>query len=233
VVIFRLPRDLSIVIPGSFCPHCQHPLTVIDNIPLASYLLSLGKCRYCGKRISIRYPIVELLTGAVFLLHYTIWGFELEFFTRTAFFLLVAAMAFIDGEFYIIPDRLSIGGMTVGLLLSFLPGEVTPQSAFFGAIFGGGLLLCVAWLGEKLLKKEAMGMGDVKMMAMTGSFLGWQGVLATLFLGSLLGTLVFGPLNIRKRRLIPFGIFLAIGGLMSIYFKDPLIRLYISAFLGR
>ncbi len=221
------------VIPGSFCPQCRHPLTIIDNIPLASYLLSRGRCRHCGKRISIRYPVVELLTAAIFVVHYTLWGLNPEFFTRTVFFLFVASMAFVDGEFFVIPDELSIGGMVVGLALSFVPGEISPQSAFVGAFFGGGLLLCVAWMGEKLFKKEAMGMGDVKMMAMIGSFVGWQGVIATLFIGSLLGTVVFGPLNIRKRRLIPFGIFLAVGGLLSIYFKDPLVRFYISSFLGQ
>jgi leader peptidase (prepilin peptidase)/N-methyltransferase len=195
-----------------------------------SYLLSAGKCRYCGSRISIRYPVVELVTALVFIIHYKIWGLEVEFFSRTVFFILVAAMAFIDSRFYIIPDRLSIGGLIFGLIISFFPGDLTPQNAFAGAILGGGILYGVAWFGEIILKKEAMGMGDVKMTAMIGSVVGWQGVLVTIFMGSLLGTLVFGPLNIKRRRLIPFGVFLALGGLISIYFTNPLVRLYFSTF---
>jgi leader peptidase (prepilin peptidase)/N-methyltransferase len=173
-----------------------------------------------------------LVTAVVFLINYTLWGVEIEFFTRTVFFVFILAMALIDGQFYVIPDKLSIGGLVVGLAFSFLPGDLSPQSAFFGSVFGGCLLLGVAWLGERIFKKEAMGMGDVKMMAMIGSFIGLQGVVLTVFLGSLLGTLIFGPMNLRKRRLIPFGVFLGIGGLISIYFSDLIIRFYISTILG-
>ncbi len=233
VIIFRLPRDLSLVSPGSFCPDCQHPLSPGDNIPLLSYLLCAGKCRYCGSRISIRYPVVELITALVFIIHYEIWNLEVEFFSRTVFFVLVAAMAFIDSRHFIIPDKLSIGGLIFGLAISFFPGDLTPQNAFAGAALGGGILFGVAWLGEMVLKKEAMGMGDVKMTAMIGSIVGWQGVLLTIFLGSLLGTVVFGPLNIKRRRLIPFGVFLALGGLISIYFTNPIVRLYFSTLWAR
>jgi len=232
VIIYRLPRNLSIVEPGSFCPHCGHPLSFRDNIPVISYLLSLGRCRHCGGRISIRYPAIELVTAIVFFIHYKLWGVEIEFFTRTIFFFFVIAMAFIDGQFYIIPDRLSVGGLVLGLVLSFLPGDLSPQDAFVGSIVGGALLFGVGWLAEKILKKEAMGMGDVKMMAMVGSFIGLRDVLLTIFLGSLLGTLVFGPLNLRKRRLIPFGVFLGIGGMLSIYFSDFFFRFYNSTVLG-
>lgn len=217
--------------PGSFCPSCHRSLSVIDNIPLLSFLLSRGRCRYCGERISVRYPLVEFFTAVVLLVNYRLWGFEIEFFSRSLFFILVAAMAFIDGEFYIIPDRLSLGGLGIGLLLSFFPGDLLPKEALLGAFVGGGVLYVIAILGEWILKKEAMGMGDVKMMAMIGSFAGWAGVIITIFLGSLLGTIVFGPLNVRKRRLIPFGIFLAVGGLASLYYRDPIIRLYLSAFM--
>jgi len=230
VVIYRVPRNLSLVLPGSFCPLCRHPLVVRDNIPLLSFLLLCGRCRYCGGRISLRYPLVEILTGIVFLLNFSTWGLHAESITRTLFFMFVTAMAFIDGQFYIIPDRLSLGGLLVGIGVSFLPGAISPADCLMGALFGGGLLLMVAWIGGYVFKKEAMGMGDVKMMAMIGSFVGWRGVLITLFAGSLLGTIVFGPLNIRGRKLIPFGVFLAIGGIISFYFADPLVHIYLSTF---
>jgi leader peptidase (prepilin peptidase)/N-methyltransferase len=166
------------------------------------------------------------------LLHFHLWGIETEFFLRSIFFLFLTAMAFIDGRYFIIPDRLSIGGLAVGLGLSTIPGDLSPLQSLAGALFGGGFLLGVAWAGERMFGKEAMGMGDVKMMAMIGSFVGWQGVLITIFLGSLLGTIIFGPLNLRKRRLIPFGIFLALGGLLAVYFQEPIIRFYISTFFG-
>jgi len=180
----------------------------------------------------VHYPLIELATAVVFLINYKLWGVEVEFYTRTVFFVFILAMALIDGQFYIIPDKLSIGGLVLGLTLSFLPGDLSPQNAFVGSIFGGCLLLGVAWLGERIFKREAMGMGDVKMMAMIGSFIGLQGVVLTVFLGSLLGTLIFGPMNLRKRRLIPFGVFLGIGALISVYFSDILIRVYLSTFLG-
>ncbi len=231
VVIFRLPRERSIIAPRSFCPKCGHTLSVRDNIPLISYLINLGKCRFCDGSISVRYPLVELVTTLIFIVHFRIWGLETEFFTRTFFFLLVLAMACIDGEFFIIPDVLSLGGLALGLILSFLPGDLSPRSAFLGSIAGGGFLFLVAIVGEWVLKKEAMGMGDVKMIAMIGSFVGWQGVIVTIFVGSLIGSIIFLPLNIRKRRLIPFGIFLAIGGLIAVYFRDPLVHAYISTFM--
>jgi leader peptidase (prepilin peptidase)/N-methyltransferase len=228
VVIHRVPRGESVVRPGSRCPECTHPLAARDNIPLFGYLLNRGRCRFCDERISIRYPVVELAIGLIFLLHFRLWGLGPTFLIRTVFVLFVTAMAFIDGRFFIIPDRLSLGGLIVGLALSFLPGDLSPQAALAGAALGGGTLFTVAWAGERVLRKEAMGMGDVKMMAMIGSFVGWQGVFVTIFLGSLLGTLVFGPLNLRRRRLIPFGIFLAVGGMIAVYFREPLVRIYIS-----
>lgn len=231
VVIFRLPREVSIVVPRSFCPKCSHALSIRDNIPVISYLINLGKCRFCGGSISVRYPMVELITALIFVVHFRIWGLEIEFFTRTLFFLLVLAMAWIDGDFFIIPDSLSLGGLALGLALSFLPGDLSPKEAFLGATAGGGFLFLVAVIGEWILKKEAMGMGDVKMIAMIGSFVGWQGVIVTIFVGSLVGSIIFLPLNIRKRRLIPFGIFLAFGGLIAVYFRDPLVHAYVSTFM--
>ena len=230
VVIYRLPEELSVVKPGSHCPECGHSLAVRDLIPVLSYLVSRGRCRYCGGAISIRYPIIELSTAAIFLFNYEVWGAGTEFITGTIFVVLVMTMAFIDGRHFIIPDVLSLGGLAAGIVISFLPGGISPQGSLFGAFVGGAFLLAVALVGEWALKKEAMGMGDVKMIAMIGSFTGWQGVVVAIFLGSLVGTLVFGPLNIRKRRLIPFGVFLALGGSMAVYLRDPLVALYVSTF---
>ena len=164
---------------------------------------------------------------AWFLLGATLQGVALALF-----FTILFGIAVTDARTYIIPDEFSIGGTVLGLLISFLPGGITPQSALIGAVAGFGLLYLIAALGEWWLKKPAMGGGDIKMMAMIGAFLGTQGMLLTLFLGSLLGTLLIAPFPALRSRWIPFGIFLSIGAFASAVFGKTLIHWYLTVYLG-
>lgn len=213
VLIYRLPESLSIVRPGSRCRACGRPLGWAENVPLLSYAVQLGRCRGCRARISLQYPLVELAVGLLFLGNFLLFGGTAAtgpaqplqvlanpgWIVGAVFTTLLLAIALTDLRTYLIPNELSLGGTLLGLLLSALPGGVTPLQSFLGALLGAGLLLGVAWLGRVIFGREAMGMGDVKMMAMVGAFVGWQGVFLTVFLGALLGSLVYGPYVLVQR----------------------------------
>jgi len=228
VCIYRLPKDESIVHPPSRCTLCGWQLRWYENIPVLSYILLRGKCSNCRMPVSFQYPIVELTTGLIFLLNYYVYGIGLIFFTNIIFTAIVLALAITDARSYLLPDVLTIGGLVFGVGLSLFSGGMTPQESIFGSIVGGGILFVVAWLGEIVFKKEAMGGGDIKMMAMIGTFVGWQGALLTIFLGSLFGTLIFAPISLKTKKLVPFGVFLAIGGTVALYFGRALIQKYIE-----
>ncbi|HUF12332.1 MAG TPA: prepilin peptidase [Longimicrobiales bacterium] len=241
VCIHRWPRDESVVAPRSRCPRCGNAIAWYDNVPMLSWLALRGRCRHCGLRISLRYPLVELAVALI-------WGGAVLAFAwgslsltlpaigealRLAVFLTVLlGIALTDAQHYIIPDEFSIGGLVIGVALSFLPGGITPMAAGIGAAVGFALLWLVAVLGEAAFRKPAMGGGDIKMMAFIGAFLGWQGVLLTIFLGSLLGALIFGPISYRTGKLVPFGIFLAIGAAVTVLWGDTLIAWYTTTILG-
>ena len=241
VCVHRWPRDESVIAPRSRCPRCANPIAWYDNIPLVSCLALRGRCRHCGLGISPRYPLVELAVALI-------WGGAVLAFSwgdigltapalgeavRLAVFLtILLGIALTDAEHYIIPDEFSLGGLVLGIALSFLPGGITPMSAAIGAGVGFLLLWLVAVLGEAAFRKPAMGGGDIKMMALIGAFIGWQGVLLTIFLGSLLGAVIFGPISYRTGKLVPFGIFLAIGAAVTVLWGDALIGWYTSVVLG-
>jgi leader peptidase (prepilin peptidase) / N-methyltransferase len=230
VCVHRLPRGESVVTPRSRCPGCGHAIGWQDNIPVLSYLLLRGKCRGCGTRISVRYPLVELACGALWLAAVLVWGAELQALVMAVFFTLLLGIALTDLSHYIIPDAFSIGGLVIGLALAFLPGGLTIVQAAIGAVVGFGLLFLVAWVGEWIFRKPAMGGGDIKMMAMVGAFLGPIGVVLTIFLGALLGSLIFGPISLKTGKLVPFGIFLALGALVTAVWGEPMIDWYVRSF---
>jgi leader peptidase (prepilin peptidase)/N-methyltransferase len=218
VVAWRWPREESIVYPGSHCPRCGKPIAWYDNIPVVSWLLLRGRCRSCREKISIRYPLIELASGSLSVLCFFCFGLSKAYFIYFAFASSLLAASIIDLEHRLIPDEISIGGAVVGLGLAFLPGaRVEPSAALLGACAGFLLLFAVAQGYYLLTKREGMGLGDAKLLAMIGAFLGWRSLPLAIFAGSVLGSLV-GLLLILASRdrfyKIPFGPFLSLGALL-------------------
>lgn len=216
VVIYRLPRGESIVRPRSACPHCGHLLGFFDLVPVFSFLFLRGRCRYCHGRISWQYPLVEGITGAAFALLAWRYGLSSQAAGYAVYAALLIAIAGIDLGHQIVPDVLSLPGIGIGLLFGLAQGSLV--NSLLGALIGGGALLAVYLAALFLLKKEGLGLGDAKLMAMIGAFLGWQGALFTILAGSLLGS-VAGLVLLAKGRLrmgepMPFGPYLAAGGLI-------------------
>jgi len=202
----------SVVRPPSRCPRCGAGLRPYDNIPVLSWLVLRGKCRSCALPISPMYPLVELATGIIWAAMAWRYGATLHALTGAVFFTILLGIALTDLRAYIIPDEFSVGGLAVGLVLATAAGLPALGQALLGAAVGFALLWLIGWLGAIVFRKDAMGGGDVKMMAMVGAFTGWQGTLVSIFLGAVLGTLIFVPITLFKRdKLVPFGIFLALG----------------------
>jgi len=232
VCIWRIPAGKSIVYPPSHCPLCGVAIRVRDNFPLLSYVLLRGRCRACGGTISMRYPLVEMLTGALLVLLAYRFGLSPMLAFYGVFVAALIVITFIDLDHQIIPDVISLPGIAVGLLCSALglgPGLV---DSGIGVLVGGGLLYAVAEGYYRLTGREGMGGGDIKLLAMIGAFLGWQGVLVTLLLGSLTGSIVGTSLILLQRTdarvPIPFGPFLACGALCALVYGNALIRWYLA-----
>jgi len=232
VCIVRLPAEQSVVSPPSRCPQCGKPVEWRDNIPMLSWLLLGGKCRGCGKPISILYPLVELATALLWAGMAWYYGLSLEALTGALFGTLLIGIALTDAREYIIPNEFTYGGLAIGLVLSAAGGLDPVLSALIGAVVGFGILWLVGIAGRWAFKEEAMGGGDIKMMAMVGAFVGWQGVLLTIFLGALAGTAIFLPLTLLgRKKLVPFGVFLAIGAAVT-YVIGPSIIEWYRRYLG-
>jgi leader peptidase (prepilin peptidase) / N-methyltransferase len=232
VCIYRLPRAKSVVFPASSCPACEEPIGWYDNIPLVSYLLLRGRCRQCGNRISFRYPMIEGITAVLFVLLYRKYGLSLELPVQMLFVSLLIVISFVDLDFRIIPDVLSVGGAIAGFLLAFTRPSFSFLSAVYGILLGGGILFAIASIYQLITKREGMGGGDIKLLAMVGSFCGVQGVVFTLMLGSLLGTVVGLPLMLIKgedtKYAIPFGPFLSLGALIYVLAGEELVYTFLS-----
>jgi len=235
VCIFRLPRDRSIILPNSFCPSCEKPIKFYDNIPIVSYIFLRGKCRNCSAKISIKYPVVELITALLFLLFFNKYGLTYEFLVNMLFVSLIIAISFIDLEFQIIPDVLSLGGLLAGFALSFFRKPVFfYQDALYGILIGGGILFAIAYGYQLITKREGMGGGDIKLLGMIGAFCGLKGVIFSLMTGSIIGTIVGIPLMLIKgkeegtRYAIPFGPFLSLGALIFLIMGDRFIYGFIN-----
>jgi leader peptidase (prepilin peptidase)/N-methyltransferase len=230
VCIYRIPLSKSIASPGSMCPRCQTPIRFYDNIPVLSYLWLKGRCRHCQAKVSLRYPLVELLGGLIALCCFLKFGPSVD---AIVYFMLMAALltvTFIDIDHRIIPDVISLPGILMGLGASFLLANITPLQSLIGILSGGGLLWAVAWGYSLLMKKEGMGGGDIKLLAMIGAFVGWRGVVFTIFCGSLIGTsaglLVMWKTRQNMKLAVPFGPFLSMGAILYILFGPELIGWY-------
>jgi leader peptidase (prepilin peptidase)/N-methyltransferase len=224
VCIYRIPRNLSIVSPGSACPSCKEPIQPWDNIPVFSYIFLRGRCRNCGEKISARYPAVELLNGLLYAAVFLRFGpgWHLPFFF--AFVSAMIVITFIDLEFQIIPDVITLPGIVIGLAAAeFLIADCFASQTMLGFVdsligflAGGAVFYLIA-----ILSRGGMGGGDVKMMAMVGAFTGWKGVFMTTLIGSVTGSLIGIGMMIftgagRKTK-VPFGPFLALGALITLF----------------
>jgi leader peptidase (prepilin peptidase)/N-methyltransferase len=232
VCIHRLPEGQSVIAPRSRCPDCFAPIRMRDNIPIVSYLWLRGRCRSCRVRISIQYPLVELATLGIWAGSVAAYGPTWSALSTAVFLTLLLGIAVTDAQRYIIPDAFSLGGLGAGLALSIAPGGLTPVQSAIGAAVGFIFLYVVAALGEYAFKKPAMGGGDIKMMAMIGAFLGTLGTLLTCFVGALVGTVIFGPISLKTKKLVPFGVFLAVGGAIVLVWGDAMVHWYTRGLLG-
>jgi len=232
VCIVRLPAEQSVVRPPSRCPRCGRPVAWHENVPVLSWLLLRGRCRGCREPISPMYPLVELATALLWGWMVYRHGFGLDALRGALFGTLLLGIALTDAREYIIPDEFTYGGLIIGLLFSATGGLTGVGQALFGAGVGFGILWLVGIVGTWIFKEEAMGGGDIKMMAMVGAFVGWQGVLLTIFLGALAGTLIFLPLHLLgRKKLVPFGVFLSIGAAIT-YLVGPAILEWYRRYLG-
>lgn len=239
VCIYRLPRNLSIISPSSRCPSCQSPVRPYDNIPIISYLILKGRCRDCGTPISFRYPLVESLNAIMYTL--IIWRFGLGWYIPFIFAFIsgLIVITFIDLDFQIIPDSITLTGILIGLIAATItiPDPFSREhpvgfiNSLIGIVSGGGLFYLIAILGEKAFGQEAMGGGDIKLMAMVGSFLGWKSIILTTFAASLTGSIVgiiYMIIKGKERGIkIPFGPFLALGAIVSLFFGQEILAIYL------
>jgi leader peptidase (prepilin peptidase)/N-methyltransferase len=266
VCIYRIPLNQSIVKPRSHCPKCNHLIAWYDNIPLLSYLILRGKCRYCKVPFSVRYFIVELLTGILFTL--IVWQYQGATFASVTYLTVVGsliALSFIDLDHYILPDVITypllILGLMISIILSYVPtsgflinhwmsgpfsthsGRLYPfYNALFGLLVGGGILLLIGNIAKWILKKEAMGGGDVKLLAAMGTFIGYKLVLLTLILASFVGSIIGAVVLIQAKKkdqdttsfghYIPFGPYLAIGAVIALIWGNDIINWYFMHLLG-
>jgi leader peptidase (prepilin peptidase) / N-methyltransferase len=232
VCIYRVPVSKSIVHPRSMCPSCGTLIRFYDNIPVLSYAVLKGKCRQCGASISFRYPVVELLSGLFAVGVALKYGITLEAAIYYAFITALLVITFIDIDHQIIPDVITLPGIPVFFVASLALPQISVVESALGILIGGGSLFLVAWLYHFLTKKEGMGGGDIKLLGMMGAIIGWKGVLFTIFVASAVGT-VSGILLILKTRktmklAVPFGPFLAIGGIAYIFFGPVFINWYFN-----
>ncbi len=228
VCIYRIPRKISIVKPFSFCPSCGNTIKPYHNIPILSFILLKGRCAYCGAKISGKYPLVELLNGVLYALAYSSFGLSIHLFFIFIFLSSLVAISFIDMDFQIIPDSISLPLIVFGVIFSLLPESdflrIGVKESIIGIFVGGGSLLLVA-----ILSKGGMGGGDIKLNAAIGAFLGWKFALLTVFVGSVFGSLM-GIIMMKKtgNRKIPFGPFLSIGAIISLFMGDQILRWYLG-----
>jgi leader peptidase (prepilin peptidase)/N-methyltransferase len=235
VVIYRLPRGVSLVWPPSTCPICGKRIKFYDNVPLLSYILLLGRCRHCRTRISVRYPLVELASGLLMVWVVLVGGPPGLVASRAVLVLFLLAVALIDWGHMIIPDELSLGGCAIGFVLSFFNPAVTVTASLWGIFVGGGLLLGVGYLYQRVRGVEGLGGGDVKLAAMIGAFLGWKGLVMCVLAGSVAGSLFGLTLMVRGRGAqtkVPFGTFLAAGAVFAAFYSDTFLDWYTGLFRG-
>jgi leader peptidase (prepilin peptidase) / N-methyltransferase len=234
VCIYRIPGGESIVSPPSHCYNCNTRLRSADLVPVFSYLFLGGKCRYCGTKISFRYPAIELLTGILYLLVFSVYGFSMQSLYYIFLASLLVIISFIDLDHFIIPDKLLIIGAVFGLAYNILGYGISFLDGIYGALVSVGFLLFILLL-EFILKKEAMGGGDIKLLGMLGIFLGLKYTILTIilaiYIGAICGILVIIYNKIKNNKyntMIPFGPFISLGAIISLLYGSNIIDFYMK-----
>ena len=232
VCIYRLPESKSIVEARSACPDCGALIRFYDNIPIFSYIALRAKCRHCGAHISLRYPVIEFISGIFAVGVFLKFGISVEALIYYTFIAALLVITFIDIDHQIIPDVISLPGIPIFFAASFALPNMTFVDSILGILIGGGSLYLVAWLYHLITRKEGMGGGDIKLLAMMGAIIGWKGVLFTIFTASAVGTLAGLAVILKSGKTmklkIPFGPFLAIGAIAFIFFGPQLIAWYFN-----
>jgi leader peptidase (prepilin peptidase)/N-methyltransferase len=232
VCICRLPHNESVVFPPSRCPQCGFKIPFYDNVPIISWLLLRGKCRSCRAPISPQYPLVELINALLTLFLFLKFGPSFPFLVLFLFCSAMVVITFIDLEHQIIPDVITLPGIVAGFLFSFFIPQLGWQNSLLGIVAGGGSLLVVAYGYELLTRKEGMGGGDIKLLAMMGAFFGWKAVFFIIFVSSLIGSVIGITVMVIQKKdsklAIPFGPFLALGAILYIFFGRQVIHWYLN-----
>lgn len=234
VCVYRWPAEKSVLRPRSQCPGCGKVIAWHDNIPIFGYLALRGRCRNCGTIISAQYPAVELITLLIWLGAAVRFGASLEALHSAAFLTILLGIALTDAKEMVIPDQFSLGGVAIGLLIAAYPGGITFTDKLIGAVAGYAGFWLIKLGAEKLLKKPALGVGDIHMMAMVGAFIGVEGVFITMLLGSVAGLAIGVPYVWARGKLelmgtyLPLGVFLAMGAAIAHAWGDLLLRLYLQ-----
>ncbi|MEN9518117.1 MAG: type 4 prepilin peptidase [Cyanobacteriota bacterium] len=243
VVIYRIPAGLSLVHPSSRCPQCLHPLGVTENVPVFGWLWLRGCCRWCQTRISSRYPIVETVTGLVFMAVFGRFGYSLETVGYCLFLSWLLSLSMIDLDTMTLPSSLTKSGLVLGLVFQVVigwqasSGQGVANGLMFGisgAVSGIWLLEIIALIGLMMMGQQAMGDADGKLMATIGAWIGWKYVLLSSFIacgvGSIVGVGAIALKIIGQKQPMPFGPFLALGGVLSLFFGDAIIDAYLKTF---
>jgi leader peptidase (prepilin peptidase)/N-methyltransferase len=224
VCIYRIPLKKSLVYPPSSCPQCGERIRFYDNIPIISYIILLGRCRRCGRLISIGYPLVELVTGLLSLFLFVKYGLSHQYFLLLIFSASLIVISIIDLRHQIIPDIISLPGIVLGILISLIFKDIKWYDSLIGVIAGGGVLYIVAEGYFLLTGKEGMGGGDIKLLAMIGAWMGWQAIPKIILISSFTGIIIGGTALLLTRKgmqtKIPFGPFLVLGALAYLFFKQ-------------
>ena len=235
VCIYRIPLNRSVISPPSSCPSCGEKIRFYDNIPVISFILLAGRCRHCKTALTWRYPLVEILTGFLSLYLFIRFGLHSQYFLWLLFSISLLTLSFIDLEHKILPDVLTLPGIVIGFVVSFLPWGLDWMDSLIGLLAGGGSLYLVAWGYERITGREGMGGGDIKLLAMIGAWLGWKSLPLVVLMSSLSGAIIGSFVIILGRKgaraQIPFGPFLSLGALAYLFFGPAITLWYFSLFV--
>lgn len=234
VCIHRVPQNLSIVFPRSACVNCNQTICWYDNIPVLSFLFLRGRCRHCQAVILSRYPIIELSNGLGYMAILWRFGWGWESVVYAIVFSALLAITWIDWDHQIIPDVISLPGIVLGVAAASTVLPTGFVNSLIGVLVGGGVLLFMAWISPYLFGKEGIGGGDIKLLAMIGAFLGWKAALLTLMLASVVGSVIGIGLLVFKivtrGQYIPFGPYLALGAVLTLFFGTDMMAWYFGRF---